>query len=244
MKTLQEYLTEARWNNAGGSIKHKLAPVMNEIWSKGDMSKFAAAFGKLLYDITGTQGIGIESDNEWMECEEGGKKAFGKVWRVVYYNGEDIDTIAKYFEKTFSIKRLNTWASSFDYATPFEIAKKIGVSIPKEIHTSLCMTDNGITIYTAIYIDEIRDKWEKYNPTHSIDFEFFGTPGGTNDCAGRTLMEGDVVAFMRRAGTGGMEIGTIIGVKKRPVIYTRDGNQVSLDGTQVCLVKRGNNVVS
>jgi hypothetical protein len=33
MKQLSEYLMEARWGNAGGSIKHKLAPYQTQTGS-------------------------------------------------------------------------------------------------------------------------------------------------------------------------------------------------------------------
>lgn len=81
--------------------------------------------------------------------------------------------------------------------------------------------------------------------TMDFNFKKFGIPGGINDAAGRTLQEGDIVAFMRRAGTGGMEMGVVQSVaKKRVVINTEVRNTVTLDGSQVCLVQRGSNVVS
>ena len=158
MKTLQEYLVEA--SRYGYS---KLFAVMNEVWSEKDIIKFNTALNKLVYDIIGNKEIMFDDGDDWTETGEYDKKCFGKAWCLSwrYINNDDLNKISKYFEKTFGIKPIRAAYPSFQYAMPIDITKAINVSLPKEIHTSLCMTDDDIHIYTMVYINEIRDRLEK-----------------------------------------------------------------------------------
>ena len=76
-----------------------------------------------------------------------------------------------------------------------------------------------------------------------FEFDYKSKPGGNVDAAGREIVPGDVVAFMRRTGTGGMVLGRVTGVKKRISILTEFDRVVTMDGSQCCLVMRDGQMV-
>lgn len=237
-------------------MSYKLDPVAQEVISKADLNKFiqqlmdsfkviAKYDGKLQWGTT----TGYDWKHSWDYSEKDGKRVIFLGFTIEPAEWDDRgdfeDKITEFFTKYYSIKP-GANAGGLDYATPIKPGKDLKFDLtPKATFCVTLATNMVPSLYITIDIDDIADIWSKING-NIVDFNFkkFGTPGGMNDAAGRTLQEGDIVAFMRRAGTGGMEMGVVQSVKKRVTINTESRNTVTLDGSQICLVQRGNLVVS
>lgn len=255
MKSLTEFIMEAG-RGAAGSMSYKLDPVAQTIVNKADMDKLYQQIKDNIKNI-------CKYDGELMDMEDTGYD-WKHTWEYYESNGERmvfmgfhiapkvedreivVDALNKFFDKQYSIKAGNNTGGLTD-AVSIKPSKDFKFNLPSVATLLVACTEDSVPIfYIAININDIPDVWNKFNG-NIMDFHFkkFGIPGGINDAAGRTLQEGDIVAFMRRAGTGGMEMGVVQSVaKKRVVINTEVRNTVTLDGSQVCLVQRGSNVVS
>ena len=242
MKSLQEFLTEARWNGAGGERKYKITPVIAKVWGKAEESKFETTLTQIFKTVPGAKDITDAYSYEgWRVENVDGKSALSKTWRPTNITGEFEEHIRKVMKDNFGIDE--KIQNDFLVRVESKYLKSLDVKIPNKLHVAVYYNRSEVNVLVYFFLDDIKDIWETFNPTYTINFQKPGTPGGINDAVGRTLQEGDIVAFMRRAGTGGMEIGTVININKRPVIWTEEETQVSLDGSQICLVKRGNNIV-
>lgn len=254
MKSLLEHLTEcmvdeARWYGAGGSIRYKLAPVMNSICKAAELNKILTQSNKMIQEITGNDKVELYGDDKWEVYEVNGKQAILKSWIAHLWKAFDDDkeqeAAVKKLEKTFGIQSTSESSNVSGSANVNDAVGKYGIKVPDPCTMLAKIEDEEYFILSImVFVEDIQEIWDKYNPTTTFNFKKFGNPGGLNDAAGRTLQVGDIVAFMRRAGTGGMELGVVSGLgNKRPNIQTESGNSVSLDGTQICLVQRGNLVV-
>jgi len=255
MRQLIDYINEAGYGKAG-SMSYKLDPVAQEVISKADLDKFYQQLMDSFKNIAGYDGkldidvnLGHDWKHQWQYAENNGKRIIFLSFHIYPENWDDEeylwDKLIKFFTKIYSIKPGNH-SVGLDYAVPVKPGKDLKFDLTPKATFSVALATNMVpTFYISIDIDDIADIWNKING-NIVDFNFkkFGTPGGINDAAGRTLQEGDIVAFMRRAGTGGMEMGVVQSVKKRVTINTESRNTVTLDGSQICLVQRGNLVVS
>lgn len=226
MKSLTEFLMEAGKHRAGRAPELNLDPVISEVWKLADQDKFVKILGDLLE---------TEIRNEGWEYSLGDQVLY------IRYRSTDVvpEDAIKNIKKNFGI----TLNDDLQVMDP-KYFSKLGVKLPSEVECSGRFDAFGeVTITATIKISDIQDIWDEYNPVFKLDFEKFGTPGGPNDAVGRKLQPNDIVAFMRRAGTGGMEVGIVTSVAKRVTMTTEVGNTVTLDGSQICLVKRDNDVV-
>lgn len=106
-----------------------------------------------------------------------------------------------------------------------------------------CLLNEDYNDYYAKYSREGAGRKIGDKDIEKFEFEYKSKPGGNVDAAGRALLPGDIVAFMRRTGTGGMVLGRVTSIKKRVSILTEFDRIVTMDGSQCCLVMRNGQMV-
>jgi hypothetical protein len=224
---------------------------MNSVCKAAEIDKIQTQAEKMIKEITGNDELRLWEpfNGNWNVYDVNGRQAVAKYWNVLlwceYEDKKELKTVVKNLEKALGIKSTTDPSKIGGSKNINDSAGKYGIKVPFPCTLLAKIEDDQIfKLILLVFVEDIQEIWDKYNQTIKFDFKRFGTPGGLNDAAGRTLQVGDVVAFMRRAGTGGMELGVVSGLgNKRPNIQTEDGNSVSLDGSQICLIQRGNNVV-
>lgn len=244
MKGLQEYLMEASSIQAGGEeIRYKFAPVVAAVWGKAEESKFETTLTQIFKEVPGSnENTDIDSFYGWILDNRDGKTSMRKTWQPYNFDPNEFSKhIHEYMEAKFGVNE-KTKDDTYVEIDP-KYFNSLGVKLPKDMHVGLFYHRGVPNIYVYFLIEDIENVWHKFNPAQTLDFERFGTPGRNNDVAGRPLQVNDIVAFSSNANDGRLEIGVITSLKSRPVIWTENEIKYTVDGSRVCLLKRGNLIV-